>query len=100
MPRFLLTRAAAADLEEIRDFVARDRPMAADRLLAALHAAMLRLTEHPEIGALRDDLADEPLRFWPVSAYLIAYRPHTSPLQVVRVVHASRDVRALLAGGE
>lgn len=97
MPRFLLTRAAAADLEEIHDFVARDRPMAADRLLEALRTAMLRLADHPELGALRDDLAEEPLRFWPVSSYLIVYRPGTAPLQILRVVHASRDVRALLA---
>lgn len=74
--------------------------MAAARLIAALQAAMLRLTEHPEIGALREDLADEPLRFWPASIYLIVDRPQTSPLRVVRVVHASCDVRALLAGEE
>lgn len=97
MPRFLLTRAAAADLEEIDQYVARDAPAAADRLLTALHEAMLRLADFPDIGHLRHDLADEPLRFWPVSAYLIVYRAEETPLQVVRVLHASRDVRALLA---
>jgi toxin ParE1/3/4 len=96
MPRFLLTRAAAADLEEIDRYIARDAPAAADRLLAALHEAMLRLADFPEIGHLRADLAEELLRFWPVSSYLIVYRTDLTPLQIVRILHASRDVRALL----
>lgn len=97
VPRFLLTRAAAADLEEIDRYIAQDAPAAADRLVAALHEAMLRLADFPEIGHLRGDLAEEPLRFWPVSAYLIVYRAEETPLQIVRVLHASRDVRTLLS---
>jgi toxin ParE1/3/4 len=42
------------------------------------------------------DLASEPLRFWPVYSYLIIYRPELRPLQVVRILHGSRDVRRIL----
>ena len=51
--------------------------------------------ECPGLGHLREDLADEPLRFWPVYAFLIIYRP-ARPLEVLRVLHAARDVRRLL----
>jgi len=50
------------------------------------------------LGHLRADLADESLRFWQVYSYLIVYRAEADPLQVVRVLHASRDVRTLLQG--
>jgi antitoxin ParD1/3/4/toxin ParE1/3/4 len=57
---------------------------------------MRRLAEMPEIGHSRKDLANEPLRFWPVYSYLVIYRPEARPLQVVRVLHGSRDVRRIL----
>jgi antitoxin ParD1/3/4/toxin ParE1/3/4 len=61
-----------------------------------LRTAMTRLAEMPEIGHVREDLADEPLRFWPVYSYLIIYRPDARPLQVVRVLSGSRDITELV----
>jgi antitoxin ParD1/3/4/toxin ParE1/3/4 len=58
---------------------------------------MRKLAERPGMGHLREDLADEPVRFWPVYSYLVIYRADARPLQIVRVLHASRDVRTLLA---
>ena len=57
---------------------------------------MRRLAANPNLGHLRQDLADEPLRFWQVYSYLVIYRPQAEPLQIVRVLHASRDVRSPL----
>jgi len=48
------------------------------------------LATHPDIGHTRPDLADERHRIWPVRHLLIIYRPHTKPLQVVRIWHAKR----------
>ena len=48
------------------------------------------------MGHLRTDLAQEPLRFWPVYSYLIIYRPDAEPLEIVRVLHGARDVAQLL----
>lgn len=50
------------------------------------------LAERPGIGRLREDLADEPLRIWPVYSYLIIYRPETRPLQIIRIVSGYRDL--------
>jgi plasmid stabilization system protein ParE len=95
--RFVLTAAARADLNDIFDFIQEDSPDAASRVLAKLRAAMRDLARMPEMGHWREDLSDEPLRFWQVYSYLIIYRPETRPLQILRVLHASRDVRSLLA---
>ena len=96
MSRFLLSPEARADLEEIVDFIAAENPAAAERVLGELKAAMHRLAEMPLLGHLRQDLTAEPLRFWQVYSFLIIYRPAKSPLEVVRVLHAARDVRRLL----
>lgn len=94
--RFSLTPAARADLIEIDDYLCRQSARAAARVRAKLREAMRRLAEQPHMGHLREDLADEKLRFWPVYSFLIIYRAEVRPLQVVRVLHASRDVRKLL----
>jgi plasmid stabilization system protein ParE len=96
MSRFVLTPAARADLLEIFDYIAQDNPDAARRVTTELRGAMRKLAEMPEIGHSRRDLAREPLRFWLVYSYLIIYRPEARPLQVVRVLHGSRDVRRIL----
>ena len=95
--RYSLTQAARSDLIEIDDYLRAESPQAAVRVRAGLRAAMRKLAEHPGIGHLREDLADEPLRFWPVYSYLIIYRAEKRPIQIIRVLHGSRDVRRLLS---
>jgi len=41
-------------------------------------------------------LTTEWLSFFPVYSYLIVYRPERHPLQVVSILHASRDHRQIL----
>lgn len=95
MSGFVLTPQARDDLEEIWSYIARDSPEAADRVMERMRAAMRRLAGMPGMGHLREDLADEMLRAWPLYAYLIVYRPETDPLQVIRVVSGYRDLSAL-----
>lgn len=80
----------------MRDYIAHDDPTAAGRVLAELRAMMQRLAGMPELGHVREDLADESLRLWPVRSYLIIYRPDRRPLQIVRVVSGYRDIVELL----
>ncbi len=100
MSGYVVTPLADADLDEIWEYVAKNGSVeAADRLEEQLHAAMERLAETPGMGHFRDDLAEEPLRFYLVHQRLILYRPETRPLEVVRVLHGSRDLRAILRSG-
>lgn len=95
--RYSLTPAARADLVDIDDYIRKDSAEAAERVRARLRQAMRKLAEYPGMGHLREDLADEPLRFWTLYSYLIIYRAAERPIQILRIVHGSREVRQLLA---
>jgi antitoxin ParD1/3/4 len=94
--RFVLTRIAQHDLEEIWEYVANNSVKAATRVLNDLEASIRTLARNPGIGHVREDLADRRHRFFPAGSYLIVYRFQTKPLQIVRILHASRDVQKLL----
>jgi len=72
------------------------RQHAADRVFDALEKALYKLSRNPGIGHLREELADRRPRFFLVYSYLIVYRFETKPLQVLRVLHAARDVQSIL----
>jgi plasmid stabilization system protein ParE len=91
MSRFVLSPAAAADVEGIASFLDDHAPHATDTVLSALRSSMTRLGANPGLGHLREDLADEPLRFYAVWSYLVIYRV-TERVEIVRVLHAARDV--------
>jgi antitoxin ParD1/3/4/toxin ParE1/3/4 len=96
MSGFKLSPQAFRDTDEIWEFIAQDNLDAADRVRDEIFGMCERLAQMPGMGHLREDLADEPLRFWPVYSYLIIYRPETHPLEIVRVLHGARDVQRLL----
>ena len=96
MKRYVLTSAAKQDVNDIWDYIASDNIEAADRVLDGLESAMNKLAKNPDLGHWREDLADKRHRFWLVYSYLIVYRHETKPLQIVRVLHAARDVQNIL----
>ena len=57
---------------------------------------MLKLAKNPGMGHRRDELTDTRHRFLLVYSYLIVYRHETKPLQIIRVLHAARDVQSIL----
>lgn len=95
MNAFLLSPEAAQDLIDIWEFIAGDNIDSADQVCEELQEAIQRIVEMPKKGHLRADLTDKPVRFWPVRSYLIIYRPDTTPLQIVRVLHGARDIESL-----
>jgi plasmid stabilization system protein ParE len=95
--RFVLTPAADQDLNDIWDYIAADNIEAADRVLSALETAFQRLADGPALGHYREDLADKRHRFDSVFSYLIVYRWEANPLQIIRILHAARDVPRLLS---
>jgi toxin ParE1/3/4 len=96
MKRFVLTPRAKQDVNDIWDYIAVDNIEAADRVLDALDNAILKLVKNPGIGHFREELADKRHRFLLVYSYLIVYRHETKPLQIIRVLHAARDVQSIL----
>lgn len=96
MSRYVLTDSAKADLRQINSYLRKASPAAARRVRAQFRAALRRPADFPLIGHRREDLTPLPVRFWAVYSYLIIYRPDQKPLQVVRVLHAARDLPSLL----
>ncbi len=96
MKRFVLTQRAKQDVNEIWDYIATDNIEAADRVLDALDRAIVKLAKTPGIGHWREELTGKRHRFFLVHSYLIVYRPETKPLQIIRILHASRDLQNTL----
>ena len=96
MKRYVLTPSARRDVNDIWNYIASDNLEAADRVLDALESAMVKLAKNPGVGHWREELADKRHRFFPVYSYLIVYRDAPKPLQIVRVLHAARDVQSIL----
>jgi antitoxin ParD1/3/4/toxin ParE1/3/4 len=94
---FVLTPRAEQDVSDIWNYIADDNIESADRVVAAIKNAIIKLTQNPGIGHWREELADKRHRFFLAYSYLIVYRPETSPMQVIRVLHAGRDVQSILA---
>jgi antitoxin ParD1/3/4/toxin ParE1/3/4 len=46
------------------------------------------------MGHRREDLADSRYRFWTVYAYVIAYCWEKTPIQIIAVVHGTRQLEA------
>ena len=59
--------------------------------------AIVFLGDTPGAGHLREDLTDDALKFWSVYSYLVIYDPATRPIEIMRVIHGSREVSALLS---
>jgi toxin ParE1/3/4 len=100
MSSFIIAPVARSDLGEIWDYYAveLENPDAADRIRDEIFEAFHKLVKTPGMGHFRSDLAKEPLRFWLVRRYLILYRSEKRPIEIVRVLHGSRDVQAILDG--
>lgn len=96
MTSCFLSPAAEQDIDEIVTYIANENPSVAKTFLDSLFDAMDKLSHNPEMGHLRDDLTDKPVKFWPFKwHYLIIYRSST-PLEIVRVLSGYRDVVNLI----
>ena len=91
---------AKHDLIDLADAIAHDNLDAAERFLDAAEAGFRFLARTPSAGATREYLtpALKGLRMWPIKGfekYLVFYRPVPGGLEIVRVLHAARDIGAI-----
>ncbi len=95
MKSFKVTEAARTDLLEIWDYIRADNIDAADKLIDRLHDTFVKLGRNPMLGHL-GDWADSEHRFFLVYSYMVVYLASKKPIQIVRVLHAARDVQSIL----
>jgi plasmid stabilization system protein ParE len=58
-------------------------------------AAFQLLGDTPGIGHSRKDLTNDPVKFWQVFSYFVIYDPMPRPINIIRVLHTSRDLARL-----
>jgi antitoxin ParD1/3/4/toxin ParE1/3/4 len=96
--RYVFAPAAARDLVAIWRYLKRETGEEnADRIERAILDKIEFLSQSPGVGHSRPDLTSAVVKFFTVYPYLIVYRPETKPLQVVSILHGSRDVSQILA---
>ena len=93
-----LSPLARRELLAAAGWIAKDSPIAARRLIAAVDEARVLIADQPQIGRVREDLTPLPMRFLLLRGfpYVIVYRPEVKPARIVRVIHTSRDLPAAL----
>jgi plasmid stabilization system protein ParE len=98
MSRYILAPVAQKDLINIRDhYLEEAGPRIARQMLLEFVTAFRKLARDPGIGHKRQDLVDDrPVLFWAVRDYLIVYKAQSKPLEIVTIIHGSRDISAVL----
>jgi len=92
---------ADRDLDEHAAFIARDNLDAGRRFYDAAAQAFEQLAMMPEMGSPRifRNPALAGLRLWRIPGFerhLIFYRPLQDRIEVIRVLHAARDIDGIL----
>ena len=101
-PEAVLRPAAAKEIDEIADYIAKDNPKAAARFYREVGRALDLLAAFPAIGSLHPVRKKqlEGLRSWPISGfrnYVIFFLPiGRAGVDVVHVLHGKRDVDQIL----
>ena len=92
---YRLSPQARSELEALGDHIAEDSPRNAVRFIERLTQKFVVLGRHPMIGRARPELRSD-LRSFPCGAYLILYRIVDDGVEIVRVVHAARNLDDLV----
>lgn len=89
--RAAFSRRAERDLEEIGDYIAQDDPRRALSFIAELRVRCARIAEAPLAFSPRPELGSD-LRSSPHGRYVIFFRPSSSGVLIVRILHGARDL--------
>ena len=99
MPSAKLSLRAQRDLVAAAAWIKRDNPTAARALKRAINAAAIRIGNHPGLGEVRAELADDAYRFLPVQGfpYVLIYHSTSVPPRIIRILHGARDLSEALS---
>jgi toxin ParE1/3/4 len=90
MKTVIFVAGADTDLLEIWLHIAQHNPSAADKALVSIRGICDLLGEHPELGELQPDLLPK-LRRFTIENFAVFYRPLVEGVEVLMVLHGSRD---------
>ena len=93
--RLRLSPHVPGDLEEIAEYIARDSPRHALRVLRLLRAKMKEIAKQPELYRIRPELGLDA-RLVAMGSYVILFRIRRNTVRVEREVHGGRDLPPML----
>ena len=97
MPRIVYSKESNWDVVDIITPLAAENPTAAADVLVRIENTLSLLSEHPLAGTARTEIAPD-LRSLPVEKfrqYIVFYRPLADGIEVIRILHGSRDITAI-----
>jgi toxin ParE1/3/4 len=97
MPNVKVTAAAEEDLRKIWAYVAEHNPEAANKLIKDITGKFAFLRDHPYMGREQSKLLVN-LRSFVVRDYFIFYQPFEHGVEILRVLHGSRDIESIFDG--
>ena len=91
MKKYLITPRASKDLNEIHDYMAKNSVSRAANFIDLIEDDCKIISESPMIGRARDELFPG-IRSFSVGDYIIFYRVVNLGIEIIRVLHGSRDI--------
>jgi toxin ParE1/3/4 len=92
MARVCLRPLAESDILELWEYIAGDSESAADHWVDQLTDRLDLWATQPLMGRAREELSKN-LRSFPFGRYVVFYCPLDDGLDVVRVLHSSREIQ-------
>jgi len=91
---------AKNDLLEIWIYITQETgdPATASRVVDSITDKFVVLSKFPNMGRNRESDLGRNGRSFPVNNYVIFYRVKPGQIQILRVLHGSRDVQSVFAG--
>jgi toxin ParE1/3/4 len=93
---YLISEEANRDLDEITDYFLSMSVNAGDKFVKSFTQKCIYLTQFPYIGKLYPELGDG-LRGIRLERYIIFYQVFPDSLIIVRILNASRDLKAIFS---
>ena len=93
MARLIWTEPALNDLQTMAEYIALDKPNAAQRFIQKVFAAVERLARFPRSGAVPSELPRLPYRQIVVPPCRIFYRPNGDDLVIIFVMRSEQLIQ-------
>ena len=94
MPIVKVALAAQKDLIEIGEYLAQNNPNAAIKFIKEIKNKFILLRDNPLAGRIQSNLLVN-LRSFAVKKYIIFYQPFDDGIEILRVLHSSRDIESI-----
>ena len=96
MTLYQVSPEAQDDLFEIWRKIAADSVELANRIETEFYSLFESLARMPGQGHTRKNLTKRPVLFFPLYSFLVVYQPETTPIRIMAVLRARRNVKRVL----